>query len=420
MGDDVIVIGVGLSGLVAGLRLAQAGRRVLLVAKGIGATHLSSGTVDVLGYAEGLVEHPVSALPSFLAARPGHPYAKTGPAAVLVATEWFKRIVEAEGYPFAGSLADNFLLPTAVGAAKPSALVPRSMAGGDLRQGGSFLIAGFRNLKDFYPTLIADNLSRARLPGRPPISARAILLDPPGLAHEADLGSQPLARAFDRADFRAALADALRPHLQPGERIGFPAVLGLNDPVHAWEDLQARLGTRVFEIPTLPPSVPGIRLYERLTGALRKAGARIQIGFPVIEARVEAGRCASIVTAGSARPHAWHAKHFVLATGGVASGGILAEHDGSVREGIFNLPLTGLPAPGAARFLPGYFENHPFNQVGLAVDRDLRPLNGDAPVIANLHAAGAMLACAQPWKEKSGDGISLVTGYCAAEAILGS
>jgi glycerol-3-phosphate dehydrogenase subunit B len=39
-------------------------------------------------------------------------------------------------------------------------------------------------------------------------------------------------------------------------------------------------------------------------------------------------------------------------------------------------------------------------------------------VYANLHAAGAILGGAVPWKEKSGTGISVATGYAAAEAIL--
>jgi len=39
-------------------------------------------------------------------------------------------------------------------------------------------------------------------------------------------------------------------------------------------------------------------------------------------------------------------------------------------------------------------------------------------VYANLHAAGAILGGAVPWKEKSGTGISVATGYAAAGAIL--
>ena len=37
----------------------------------------------------------------------------------------------------------------------------------------------------------------------------------------------------------------------------------------------------------------------------------------------------------------------------------------------------------------------------------------------NVLVAGATLAGAEPWREKSGDGLSLATGYRAAELILG-
>ena len=55
---DVIVVGTGLAGLVAATRLAEGGARVLVLAKGVGATHLSPCTIDVLGYAPDRVEQP--------------------------------------------------------------------------------------------------------------------------------------------------------------------------------------------------------------------------------------------------------------------------------------------------------------------------------------------------------------------------
>jgi glycerol-3-phosphate dehydrogenase subunit B len=419
MSHDVIVVGVGLAGLTAGLRLARAGQRVLLLAKGMGGTHLSPTTMDVLGYRPQRVARPLDELPAFLAAHPQHPYARVGRPALEAAAAWLLELTSELGLPYRGTLDENFLLPTAIGAAKPSALAPESMTGGDLRAGGKFLIVGFRNLKDFYPALLAENLARAALPGGAPVEARALMVDLPGLANEADMPPLDIARAFDKPDFRAALAVTLATALRPGERVGFPALLGLERPVEAWQELQKQLGTTVFEIPTLPPSVPGIRLYERLKDALAAAGARLQIGFPVIEARVEAGRCVEVVTAGAARRYRWRAAEFILATGGIASDGIQTESDGTVGESIFNLPLAGVPEGDGPRFRPGYFETQPMSQVGLDVDEGMRPVDaaGRAP-IANLRAAGAMLAHAEPWREKSGDGISLVTGYRAAEALL--
>ena len=47
---NVVVIGAGLAGLVAAIRLREAGAEVSLLTKGIGGLQLSQGTVDVLGY----------------------------------------------------------------------------------------------------------------------------------------------------------------------------------------------------------------------------------------------------------------------------------------------------------------------------------------------------------------------------------
>src|SRR5207245_7185012 len=73
---DTVVIGAGLAGLTAALRLAEKGQRVAVLAKGVGATHLSPATVDVLGYVDGPVASPARALPDFAAAHPDHPYGR--------------------------------------------------------------------------------------------------------------------------------------------------------------------------------------------------------------------------------------------------------------------------------------------------------------------------------------------------------
>jgi glycerol-3-phosphate dehydrogenase subunit B len=51
----------------------------------------------------------------------------------------------------------------------------------------------------------------------------------------------------------------------------------------------------------------------------------------------------------------------------------------------------------------------------------MRPLDGSGEVIySNLYVVGAELAGAEPWREKSGEGISVVTAFRAADAILGA
>src|SRR5215210_6282221 len=95
-----------------------------------------------------------------------------------------------------------------------------------------------------------------------------------------------------------------------------------------------------------------------------------------------------------------------------AIGGIELDSRWQAREKVLGLPLAGALDPGAARFSPQYFDEHPFNAVGVAVDERLRPIApGAGRVCENVLVAGATLAGARPWREKSGDGISLATGH---------
>src|SRR6266516_804360 len=177
MSYDAVVIGAGLAGLTAALRLAERGQRVLVVAKGVGATHLAPATIDVLGYVDGPVESPARALPAFAAANSEHPYARLSVELIRASLEWFKARLGDYGY--LGGLDENLLIPTAVGVAKPPAVVPETMAAGDLRKGGRFVFVGLRGLKDFYPAYLADNLARAALPGDASVTTRIVELGPP-------------------------------------------------------------------------------------------------------------------------------------------------------------------------------------------------------------------------------------------------
>jgi glycerol-3-phosphate dehydrogenase subunit B len=413
---DVVVVGTGLAGLTSAVRLAQEGARVLVLAKGVGATHLSPGTIDILGYAPERIERPGEALGRL---PEGHPYALVGAGGVAAAVEWFKDLV-AEGplapYAYTGGLEENLLLPTAVGVARPSAVVPETMAGGDLRGGAEICVVGFRALKDFYAALLADTLRRAA----PGVQARAVELDlvPEG---RADVNALGFARAFDEPAFRAEVTAQLVARLGTQERVAFPAVLGLADPHGAWAELEHRLGREVFEIPTLPPSVPGMRVHKILREALRRAGGRVILNAVVTGAEREDGRVSALRARVGLREELHGADWVVLATGGFASGGLELDSRWAARETALGLPVTGVPEPGGERFRPGYFEDHPIGRAGVAVDRELRPVDaGGERVVDNVLVAGATLAGAVPWREKSGDGLSLSTGYRAADLVLGA
>jgi glycerol-3-phosphate dehydrogenase subunit B len=416
MRPDAIVVGTGLAGLSAAVRLAEGGARVLVLAKGVGATHLSAGTIDVLGYAGRRVERPLDGLDDL---PDGHPYGLVGAEGVAAAVDWFKRRIAAgplAPYAYAGGVEENLLLPTAVGAVRPSAVVPETMARGDLRGGARLCTVGFRPLKDFHAALLADNLGSAR----EGVQARSAELDlrPEG---RADASSLMFARAFDNPAFRAEVAAQVGGRLSAEERVGFPAVLGLADPHGVWSELEHRLGRPVFEVPTLPPSVPGIRVFTSLRDALRRAGGQLILNAVVTGADRAGDRVTALRTRVGLREAVHRAEWVVLATGGFAPGGLELDSRWRAREVALGLPVARLPEPGAERFRPGYFEDHPLARAGVAVDRELRPVAEDGErLLENVLVAGATLAGAVPWKEKSGDGLSLATGFRAAELILGA
>jgi glycerol-3-phosphate dehydrogenase subunit B len=414
---DAIVVGVGLAGLTAATRLAEGGARVLVLAKGVGATHLGGGTIDVLGYAPERVDRPGEALARLVEERPRHPYAAVGVDGVAAALEWFRaRMAEGplQPYGYTGGLEENLLLPTALGAAKPSAMVPATMAGGDLRAGAQICVVGFRALKDFHAGLLADNLNRAA----GGVQARAVELD---LAPEnrADVNSLGFARAFDDPAYRAELTAQIAGRLGADERAAFPAVLGIADPHGAWTELEHRLGRPVFEIPTLPPSVPGMRVFATLRDTLRRAGGRVILNAVVTGAEHDGGKVTGLRARIGLSETVHRADWVVLATGGFASGGLELDSRWTALEVALGLPVTGVPGPGSERFRAGYFDDQPMARAGVAVDRDLRPRDEAGERLReNVLVAGATLAGAEPWREKSGDGLSLATGHRAAELIL--
>jgi len=260
-------------------------------------------------------------------------------------------------------------------------------------------------LRDLHASLCAANL------GKLGIEARAVELDiGEGRAEVNALG---LARQLDDPAFRNVVADRLGPLLREGERVGMPAILGLRDPHGAWTELEERLGHEVFEIPTLPPSVPGMRVFDALKDGLRAAGGRLVLGAKVVDHERDGARVTTLHTHAGGRDTVYGAEHVVLASGGFASGGIALDSDWQTHERALGLPLRGVPGPGEARFRPSYFGEQPLARVGVAVDAEQRAEGTD-----NVLVAGAALPGAEPWREGSGEGIAITSAHRAAGLVL--
>lgn len=409
MSDDVLVIGAGPAGLLAAWAARRRGARVRLLAAGIGTTHIMPGWLAVLD-APGPLG---TALADYASQHPDHPYALAGLGAVEAGLLMLREACEPAGIRYAGDMSGNLLLPTALGAAIPAAFAPESFISGDLRRRDLLaLIVGIDGWRDFYPALCAKNLARQGYP------ARAVSLAlPESEAGKFDATPVTLARLFERLEIRERVAYLLKLKLDGIQRVGFPAVLGLDRHEETWRDLQDRLGLPVFEIPTLPPSVPGMRLFNALKRALARAGVQILLDMPADGAIVEDGRATGVIVPdATGRRVVYRAGRIILATGGLYGGGIISDHHGTLRENVFGLPVE---TPGAlgdwfdSRFLSK--TSHPIHRAGLRANRRMQPAGaGGRVLIDNVYLAGRILAGCQPISEGSTEGVWLATAYRAA------
>jgi glycerol-3-phosphate dehydrogenase subunit B len=403
MRADVVVVGAGPAGLATAVRLAEAGRQVRVIARGNGFTHWGAGAVDVLGRVGGeRVERPLEA-----AARlpEDHPYRLVGQAALRDGLDWFARFAAAAGLAHAGDPERNRDQVTALGALRPTCLLPEPAA---QEVSGRVAVVSFEGFRDFSPALCAAGLRRA---GVDAVPASAPL---PPWDHARYFTAVELARAIDDDDFRRRLAPGLARAAGGADVVVVPAVLGERGGDAPWADLQRLVGAPLVEAATAPPSIPGLRLFAAYRRRLDALGVGWQFGFPAVGVDRDGDRVTAVRSEGASRVVVTRCQELVLATGGVAGHGIEANRDGTLAEVVAGLPVEGFPDRTA--FLGDRFlGEHPLAAAGVRVDAELRPLTASgSPVHANVRCVGGLLAGHDPTVEGSREGVALAT---AARAV---
>jgi glycerol-3-phosphate dehydrogenase subunit B len=322
----------------------------------------------------------------------------------------------AEGLLYIGEENEaNLWLPSAVGAKRPVYLAPSAQATARLDDPAPLLIIGFDRYNDFYPALIADNLRRQ---GH---AARAHTLPLPLITDRRTvITNVHLAEALDDLVRLDAIADALRQVVEPGERIVLPAILGLTRHRQVIAKLTSTLAAPIAEIPTLPPSVPGLRLHQALVRHLQRLGGRVESNMTAVEFGVEGDAISWVATASSARPLRHHARAYLLATGGFLGAGFDSDHNGQSWETVFKLPLS-LPSDRSQWFHPHFLDaaGHAIFQGGVQVNQAWQPVDAQGKVVySNLWAAGNLLAHADAIRTRSREGLGLVTAAAALHSFL--
>jgi glycerol-3-phosphate dehydrogenase subunit B len=411
---DLMVIGAGLAGLSAALFAAQRGLKVCLVGDA-GGLDFSSGLMDLLGVhpmKEGRRrDDPWQALAELAADQPRHPYALVGPGTIRQAFYEFTACLAQGGLLYQGHEQKNLKVLTSAGTVKFTYRVPHTMWPGiqAMEQHLPTLLVDFKGMKEF-------NLAQA-------VEVQKDAW--PGLRHarldleryKGDLHPEALAWDLALAANREDLAQTIKPHLKNELALGLPAVLGVQDTLAVKAHLEELLGVSVFEVPTPPPSIAGLRLREVLDQALASLDVELLRKQRVTGFQVIPDGCFIFNTTAGEEGRPMRARAAILAGGRFLGQGLKADRS-RVWEPLFGLPVRQPPARRDWHRDNFYdLRGHPLNQAGLPTDDKLRPLaESGRPAYANLFAAGTILA-GQDWmRQKCGSGLALATALAAVEA----
>lgn len=413
---DLAIIGAGLAGLAAGVFAVNRGLKTARIGS-TGGIAYTTGYLDVVGLPRDgcgpFAPDPQQGFAALQEGSPAHPYAKVSWPEVGAAVAEFTGFLEEAGLPYIAT-GDTLLALSPIGTTKATYAVPATMMQGvtALRDRMPCLLVDFAGLKAFSARGMASAL-RHDWPDITPLT-----LSFPGLQWAGELYPEAMALALEVPATREALAASIRPRLGNARCVGLPAILGIYHSAVAQEHLARLLGVPVFEIPTLPPGVPGIRLRENLDEAMRGRGMTLFAQRYVFAVRKQGSLFH--VDIGETGPEATlRAKAVVLATGRFLSGGLVADRQKGIAETLLNLPVTA-PENREDWHREDLFDpaGHPVNKAGIRVDGAFRALGKDGSVVdPALYAVGSILA-GQDWiREKSGAGIALSSAWKAVDAV---
>ncbi len=410
---DLCVIGTGMAGMSAALFAARRGLATALVGR-TGEIIFATGLLDLLGVhpveAGRVWDDPWAGIAALVHDLPQHPYARISSNAIRSAVDEVMEFLDANGLPYRGRPDRNVAVVTSLGTLKTTYRVPLSYwAGIEAREERRpCLLADIQGLKGFSARQIAATAGGA-WPG-----LKTIRLELSGVQGAGEVFPERLARSLELDSHRRTLAQALGPHLEGVRAVGLPAVLGVSRPTAVLAAIEAHLGMPVFEIPTMPPGVAGLRLKEAFERGLAATGVMLYLENRVFRAS-RTGAGAFQLELGRTEPEVTiHAPAVILATGRFMGGGLAADRH-RVRETLFDLPVHQ-PDRREEWHRMDFLDprGHPVNRAGIDVDASFRPLNASGRAAdPQLFAAGSILAHQDWMRMKCGSGLAMATAWAA-------
>ncbi len=415
---DLCIIGAGIAGMSAALFAANRGLSAVQVGS-TGEIILSSGLLDLLGVHPVNQKHlwydPWAGIEALVEDIPNHPYARLQKEDIQTAFEELLSFLQNAGLVYRRRKDRNVMVMTSLGTEKLTYCVPQTMWNGvkALDEKPPCLLVDIRGLKGFSARQIADGFEDS-WPG-----LRTARISFPETGHLSEVYTEHMAGALIMKQIREKLARALQPHVKESRILGLPAVLGLYRTKEVVSDLENMLEAPVFEIPTMPPSVPGLRLKEAFERQLRTLGVQYLSQKWVLNVHSKGNSGFELDIGRSEVEHFVKSKGVILASGRFIGGGLHADRK-CIRETIFDLPVYQ-PEHRKKWHRRDLLDprGHPVNRAGLETDDDFRPLNGSSrPAFESLFAAGSILAH-QDWiRMKCGAGLAIATALGAVNAFI--
>lgn len=410
---ELAVIGSGMAGFAASvfalnrhIRTAQLGNT--------GALAYTTGYLDLLGMdaqAEA-VEQPWQALAQLAKTEPKHPLCRVAPDEIRQAFTEFTTFLAEFGLGYTAPGDHNHQALSPVGTLKPTLCMPKTMAAvpAALASGAPGVMVDIHGLKGYSALELVANL-RAHWP-----ALRTQRIHFPEM-DSGEVYPEVMARALEVPATRIRLAELLKQAAGNAQVLGLPAILGMHQPDRVHAELERLTGLQIFEIPTMPPSVAGLRLRELFEQALPHKGATL-IPQQKVRALQLTDEAALLTLKDSYGLIEVHAQAVILATGRLLSGGLHAHPEGLL-EPLLNLPVVQ-PASRADWYREHYThpQGHPINRAGIEVDHLGRPLGADGAFYhPRLFAAGSVLAHHDWIRSRSGAGVALASAWMAVAGV---
>lgn len=418
---DTLVIGGGLAGLCCAIRLEEQGKHCAVVSAGQSALYFSSGSLDLLcRLPDGTpVSAPPSALDALASQAPGHPYsligAHIGTAGVIALAREAQALLGRCGLELYGNADQNHQRITPLGTRKATWLspvdIPVTTLEGQLPWRKP-VIVGIEGFLDFQPQMVASSLATEQ-----GITAEVAYLHLPALDllrnNPSEFRSVNIARVLDQPQHSAALADELSRLAGDADCIILPACIGLDDSL-ALDRLRAAIDRPVLLLPTLPPSLLGMRFHQAMRRRFNQLGGIFMPGDKALKAQFDGQRIVGVYT----RNHGdipLRAQHLVLASGSFFSNGLVATRE-RIIEPVFGLDILS-HADRGDWCQADFFAPQPYLHFGVKTDAEQRALLADK-ALENVYAIGAVLGGYDPLRQGCGGGVSLVSALYAARQIV--